>query len=344
MKKATSKIATAVLALVVALGIAIGSTYAWFTSNRTVRFDAIEAEVTTGTQGLYVAIKEYNSNTFTDFYTTLSSTDLLNEILGPESGGSRPTSVKLSDLTTDITGDQNYKGVKLVEEGKSALQEEVFTAGSVNKFIEFTLKFRTTVQQDIFLAISDGSVYSGINYVDGNSLTTVRAWKRIEANEYGNTSAIEANEGLSTRAAYAARVSFITGGVGKVWAPYDYATGYDDLSHTQAGFYVNTVEKNLARDYRNALLGRSDTYVCSVLNEVRLLSDALAAQNKNVSDEPGSIAATPIARTVSNAEGSFDAVVTVRLWLEGTDGDCLNSVFNDKLSLRLVFNSILVTQ
>ena len=147
-------------------------------------------------------------------------------------------------------------------------------------------------------------------------------------------------DALSTRAAYAARVAFITNGVGKIWAPYDYASGGDDLSHTQAGFYVNTAEKNLARDFRNALLGINDTYVCNVLNEVRLLSDALASQNTNISDEPGAVAATPIVRTVYNGENGYDAVVTVRLWLEGTDGDCLNSIFSDQISLQLVFNSI----
>lgn len=343
MKKTTAKILTAVVALVISLGIAAGTTFAWFTSNRTVTFDALEAEVTTGTQGLYVAVKRYGTETFTEFKPSIDNATLLNEMLGTESGGSRPTSIKLSDLTTDVPEDQNYKGVKLVEEGKSASQETTFTNGAENKFIEFTLKFRTTVQQDIYLAINNGNgISSGINYVDGNSLTTVKSWRRIEANEYGNNNVINQNEALSTRAAYAARVSFITDGVGKVWAPYDYALGSDDLSHTQAGFYVNTEEKNLARDFRNAILGRSDTYVCNVLNEVKLLSDALAAQNKNVSDDFGAVPATPIARTMDNSEGAFDAVVTVRLWIEGTDGDCLNSIFNDKISLQLVFNSILV--
>lgn len=313
MKKASVKIVTAVVALLVALGIATGATFAWFTGNRTVRFDAIEAEVTSGSQGLYVAVKRYGSDEFTEFKTSLDNATLMNEIFGVDGGSGRPTSAKLSDLTTDVYGDANYKGVKLVEEGKSAAQEVSFTTGAVNKFIEFTLKFRTTVKQDIYLAINDGSISSGINYVDGNSLTTVKAWKRIEANEYGNNTVIEQNGALSTRAAYAARVSFINGGTGKVWAPYDYNAGYDDLSHTQAGFYVNTAEKNLARDFRNALLGRTDAYVCNVLNEVRLLLDALAAQNKNKSDDPDSVAATPLASTVDNGEGGFDAVITVRL-------------------------------
>ncbi len=341
MKKTTAKIVTAAVALIVSLGIAAGTTFAWFTSNRTVAIDSLEAEVTTGRQGLYVAVQRYGSDDFTEFKSYLDNATILNEMLGTDSGSGRPTSIKLSDLTTFVTGDQNYKGAKLVEEGGTAANEISFTAGAENKFIEFTLKFRTTTQQDIYLAISDGNtVSSAINYVDGNSLTAVKAWKRIEAGEYGNSSVIEKNASLSTRAAYAARVSFITDGVGKVWAPYDYAAGNDDLSHTQAGFYVNTLEKNLARDFRNALLGRNDTYVCSVLNEIRLLSDALAAQNTNIGDNPGDVAATPIARTVDNTAGAFDATVTVRLWLEGTDGDCLNSVFNDKISLRLVFNSI----
>ena len=327
MKKATTKILLAALSLVMAIGIATGSTFAWFTANRTVQVGSIDATVTSGTQGMYVAVYDNSASNYSAFQTAWTGTEISTKVFG-----ATPTGSVLLDALTS-----SDNGVTLTREN-SQTGVTFNAAAQNNPFLEITLKFRTTTAQDIYLGYNGTDANSTITAGTGN-LTAVKAWRSIEANEYGNAAAIAANATLDTRAAYATRVAFHNTDSQQtntrlIWAPYDYTTGNNDGYNTQAGFYVATAEKNLARDYRNALLGTADAYTIASTNAVKLESDADAQTNTITTG------ATKIATTEDNGAGAFDAVVTIRIWIEGTDGDCLNTIYNDTIAVNLVFNSL----
>lgn len=327
MKKATTKILLAALSLIMAIGIATGSTFAWFVSNRTVTVGAIDATVTTGTQGLYVAVKKADA-TYTAFNTALTGPNINTAILG--TGGS----VVLDALTTSNSG--------VALQNRAGTAAAAFNSTGENAYLEFTLKFRTTVAQDIYLGYTtttsqeqadinaalaaSSRIYPTATAYSG---TAVKAWKAIDANEYGTHSAIAKNAAIEARAAHAARVAFITGQTGVVWAPYDYAAGNNDGYNVQAGYFTG----NLASDYEHNVIG-TEEYSTQNKNAVKLENDADAKAGTVTSG------ATKIVSTTDNSEGAFDAEVTIRIWIEGTDGDCFNSIFGDQLSVNLVFTSV----
>jgi len=304
-----------------ALGIATGSTFAWFTSNRTVTVGAVQAQVVSGTQGLYVAI--WDGSAYGNFTNALDTTAI-------NAATNANTAVKLDALTTGTTtnGALYTEANATSTTPEAAYDKAKTTAGEQNKYLEIKLKFRTTVAQDIYLGYSatedkDSTITAGTA-----TLNAVAAWQQIDAATYGKS--VAQGEALDTRAAYAARVSFKNGDNVKIWAPYDYSDGEgtDGLT-TQNGFYKG----NLARDYRNHMLGTSDAYTVASTNQVTLLEDAVAKADTNAGS------ATKIATTTLQ-NGHYEAEVTIRLWIEGTDGDCLNSIFNDTLALNMVFKTL----
>lgn len=332
MKKTRLKIITAAVSLIVALGLAIGTAFAWFTSNRTVTVDTIDAQVTTGSQGLFVALKQYDG-TYTQFKTSLSSAELQEAIFGGTSQTNLAT-VKLDNMTTE------NNGVTLkTKDGATvpAFDTSSSTAEGKNGYVQFTLKFRTTVPQNIYLAggKTGAVVDAGSSTITAGvaTLKPVLAWKTATADVYG--AAITQGQAINARAAHAARVSFISGATGVVWAPYDQAdvSPVADGVHEQAGFYKG----NLAGDYYNNFIGNGSAPAVAktaVVNSVVMLSEANMTAN-NAGN------ATVLATTAdTSGSGNYEAEVTVKLWIEGTDGDCLNSIFDDKINLLLSFNSI----
>ena len=329
MKKATTKILLAALSLVMALGIATGSTFAWFTANRTVQIGAINATVTSGTQGLYVAIWDQSASSGEGAYTAFEAGWDANAITAAVFGSTQnPSGTVLLDALTSANN-----GETLTRENSQTAVTFSATAQN-NAFLEIKLKFRTTTAQDIYLGYDGSNFNSTISPVGNYNSTPVLAWTTIAADTYGTHSQIAASAALETRAAYAARVAFLTTAnsetTGVVWAPYDYTTDNSDGYNTQAGFYKG----NLARDYRNNLLDMNSTYTVANTNAVKLELDSNAESNTITTG------ATKIVSTTDNGHGQFDAEVTVRIWIEGTDGDCLNSIFSDILAVNLVFNCI----
>ena len=336
MKKATHKILMAAASLVIALGVASGTTFAWFTANRTVSVGSINATVTSGNDGLYIAIKK-TDGTFTDFKTSLSTSDITSAIY---SGSGSVELDALTSLTYDggnkVFTSTNTKGSTLTAE--NGVAQTFDGTAEKNKYVELTLKFRTGVSQNIFLAQNNGtdSVGNRSEIIPGTGdLTYVKAWAAIDADTY-NTSSYAKNANLETRAAYATRVAFISNeGTPKknVWAPYEVtdADGFTDA----AGFY----EGNCAEDYRQNFLSSSavtpgTATKTTVLNDVVMLSDA-DAQNKT----KGS--AVELGTTTdSDSDGVYEVELTIKIWIEGTDGDCFNSIFSDTITVNFIFNSI----
>jgi hypothetical protein len=51
-----------------------------------------------------------------------------------------------------------------------------------------------------------------------------------------------------------------------------------------------------------------------------------------------------LAQTTSSTLGTiYQSTVTVNIWLEGTDGDCLDSIFSDGITVTLNFVALATT-
>ena len=303
------------------IGVASGTTFAWFTSNRIVSVGTINATVTTGTDGLYVSVKT-GADSWSDFAQEVSSADLNTALYGAAS----PTSAHLASISLDALTRQSDYTLK-TESGTAKTWSYTATDETPNKFIELTLKFRSTVALNIYLADhnDDSSKTSNVSTVGSPvAENQVKAWANIADSVYGT--ALTADTAIPARAANAARVSFISGETKNTW------TTHEDGDTNEDGYYLG----NLAEDYRQFFLENKTALeledpanraaASSIVNTVTLIQN----------DESNKASATVLGATTASGN-LFEATVTIRIWIEGTDGDCFNSIFADQFSVDFVF-------
>jgi hypothetical protein len=221
--KATKKIIGAAAALVLSLGIATGSTYAWFASNSTATVDSFDVSVTSSTDNLLVAIGSNPADSA--FKSRISKDDITKEIQNNiDSAESPTTTAKLDALTTLDNGVTFYNKAEAAKESTTS-NSGTATAITTGKFVTFTLTFRSYTALSLMLdtdskvesTTQDTSSNLVVAWADSSSTST----SAITADKYGT--AVSLGSKIAARAANAARVSFVTGTsgsqTGKVWSP-----------------------------------------------------------------------------------------------------------------------------
>lgn len=317
MTKAKKRLLISVAALVIAIAVATGSTFAWFTINREVNVEQMDISVTAGSQGIYVSTAKAGP-----YKTSLSQADLI--------AAGYNVNANLDALTSK-------DGITITER-----DSDVAIASTTGKFIQFKLYFRASGETvpTIDLNRTDNSVVDGKNTIlqpstNGVPQTIYNEWKDIAANEYGQTSAIATQAALPSRAAYATRVSFeaiahdTTTKSTRIWDPYyGDANTFCGLPNADTNRYDNT-NKNFAVDYYNATYAfagsGNDPITAPIANTIA------ATQNKT--EFFGDV----LKLTENAATGFYEGELTIRIWLEGYDGDCINSVLGDKILADFVF-------
>jgi hypothetical protein len=333
--KATKKILFSSAALVASLGVAVGSTYAWFVSNNTASVDSIQLGVGAESQNLLVAIKTNN----------VSDSNYKSTLTGDDFDGLFD-STELSAVT--------YKDGKYVNSNGA----EVATT----TYAQFTLLFRDTAES--YLCLRNGSSVQSVtesdddtdvakNYVANTLDSTVDF-----ASTYGQ--ALTSSNTIVARAANAARVSFkVNSGTfvqnststtisdsTKIWSPNEVnVTGAD--TNVDSTNISNTSERgkgnwkgNLSADYNKVMKGLKEApYKCEGYSNY---IDALKSNSGSETSTTYQYDATSaIVKLVENTNtGYYEAEVTITVWLEGNDGDCLDSIFNDKIKVNLQFVAI----
>lgn len=307
--KATRKLIGALAALVIAIAVATGSTFAWFTTNQKVTVESLDLQVTSGNDDLQIALGKPTSATDWSnlkFGRKILSADVLKD-----------KTISLDALTS---ADTDHNGVELKDKENSAAGE--------GSYLEFDLSFYSNKGLSVLLgntaevAVKDTAVQAHQIFAWDDSITKAT---------YGQ--AVAKGARIEARAAHASRIAFVTGSgdsaTGKVWAPFETtANGGNDT--TQAGFYKG----NLAAAYYNYSLGVSESIAQTVAKNVilPLTNDSTYASTSEIL-----ILEKPAAETASIYYGT----VTVKVWLEGTDGDCLNSIFEDKMTVMLNLTGIM---
>lgn len=341
--KATKKILGASAALVMAVGVATGSTFAWFTSNNTVKVDQIEMGVVSQTDNLLVLATDTANTTYANnaFKTQLTTADIQAAL-----GLDKSASIALDALTS---GENGYAGGTstngTVLKNSKGGTESYNKAQEGNKFAEYKLVFRSTVPS-LNILLYGGATGDNLSVVtpqgDDVANNVAYAWDNsiTEAN-YG--AAVGEGAAIIARAANAARVAFISGENGKVWAPNEAEKSGAQATANTTGNGKGFWKGNLASDY-NKHMGVTTTDVTAVTNTGVVTPLAVAAPTSYDSATMSDNLVVTLGATKVGGTEYYQAEVTVRIWLEGTDGDCFDAILSDSLNVQMSFIGLVAAQ
>lgn len=294
----TKKIAVAIIALVLAVALATGTTFAWFTTGNTVSVEGVDVNVTAQTEGLLISLDGQT------FMSEIAAADLYEAVNGEGGSTDKFDNLALKDValeTANASAGLQYKG----------------NGGLATKnvdYLEFTLYFRSTVAYDVYLG-SDAAVTA-----TDTAPESVKAIVSGEAGVYGPDAIVAGQTDITARAANAALVDL----GGQIW------------NHNKSeGFSAGTA--NLAVDTYNAIYGATDVTHPNYI-QVPAGYKAVADGTVVPATAEGSTAdATSLLTLVQGANGLYEGSLTVRVWIDGWDADCFNVILEDAFSVTLSF-------
>ncbi len=315
MKKATRRLLVAIFALCVAVAVSVGATFAWFTTSDTAEIAGISGQVTSGDASL--EIKLVNSDG--------------TEIAGHDWGYSLDLTNDIAALTKLKFDAVSYKNEEMQIKTETAAKKVTIgnaeDATNEGQYVDFYLAMRSVGKLDVYLGAASKVEENGENKDKG----PIYGWDELADSVYGT--AMRKGAPIDAKAENAVRVGFqavndassweepVKAGV---WAPneaelngkpVDKDTGANTSGHGK-GFWKG----NLAQDYETRVSGDGVyTY------------PAYTGIDCKGKDDAGSLVVQ-----LSELSGSYYmAYLHVAIWLEGTDGDCMNNIFNDKFKVNL---------
>ena len=362
--KNSKKLLAAVAALVVALAVSVGSTFAWFTTNDKVTVTGIQATVTTGSANLEVRLVDKDGAAYTyqiDEKNTWTSTwgysltlpeglfDALELTALTDKGTSFDPAKALAAKGTETEDDDDDLEFETTN-GANLMNRQGATATASKDYIEFYLQFRTTVGAE---ASDDDDTAGTVDLVltEGSKVVTtdrgtegkIIAWDSYQAGTYGT--AISKGDPIDAKASDAVRVAFIPvtnwtdeedgpieGDSFGVWAPNEATYAGTNTATTQVaedrgqGFWRANNGNCLAKAYE---LQQLATYGTGIADEIEIAYT-----------DPGYTGIQEDEDTVVTLDAGdeyYTGMVKVRIWIEGTDGDCFNNIFGDTISATLIF-------
>ncbi|MCM1438707.1 MAG: SipW-dependent-type signal peptide-containing protein [Roseburia sp.] len=330
--KATKKIVGAACALVAAVALSAGSTFAWFTSNSNVTVGQIEATVVTMGGDLQIAIK---SQTLASGATEYTEGDLGSYSYKVENPFA--TSPVLTAVTSVDGKAFTGRAASGATETPSAVVNTTATSGG---YVKFTISLRSTTNMTVYL---DTASKVASEPITGKPQTSIAAWKDIKKDDYG-TNAVEVNSGdsISASAKNAVRVAFMVEGdeeapdaksQGKIWAPNE------ESDNGGLGVADGYSKGNLASDYEVNASGESSRAYTNVTttnytdNKLVPVTPVTAGTGGATTDY-----STATSSVICTLEANTPKEVVICLWIEGRDGDCFNSIFTQSVKLDLAFH------
>lgn len=324
--KATKKIVGAACALVAAVALSAGSTFAWFTANNVVKVGQVEGTVVTMGGDLKIALV---TETKTESTTTYSEGPYAYSLTAPEFKAAGATEASQFTHVTSSDG-VTFTGVPKQQDKADPDTGKEWVAGAeavaMKDYYTYTVSLLSDTKMDIYLQQGDTTLTSS-----GTTDTAkqILAWKAITENDYGK--AVELNNRITAEAKDAARVAFNVftmtyGEDGKVAS----ATKDTSAKFWNPGEATGFSKGNLALDYFN---------YNNQFAEADKLTDAGSLGNKVSDIKPIATAGSPATGDVKlcTLEAGKPQYITISLWLEGFDGDCFNSIFSQTLTFGVGF-------
>jgi hypothetical protein len=346
MKKAGKKLMVSAFVLMVAMSLAVTSTYAWFTMSSTPSVEGYDVNVTSQ-DGLLVSA---TYNTTDTFKGVLPFADI--KAANPsEFGDGGSVEPKKLGQVTSINGVSDFS----VTTGVEKVTDDIDTL-----YIEYDLYFMSTAKMAVYLNDAGNTVTSVDAAAQGAQYPTY--FKTSTANYFGShnelTSGTVLNNAVGLAAQNAVRYSFQQMTVAEIpvevskftWYPNPEkgiwkGTGFipSNLTETtQAG----TFAQNFAYVYYNyfdqtfELDSNVTEYYKADAHAAWLAASDAYSRNYYKGDEGNYIAKDRVVLLQTGADafnGYYTAHVVVRMWLEGWDGDCANAILQDKITSNLQF-------
>ena len=336
--KNTRKLLIAATALVAAVAVSAGATYAWFTQNAEVSVSGISANVkTSGDTNIMVAVGHGTSGI--NFQPSLSTTDLTD-------GDVNYLNVAFDSVTNTNTTKTNAPTLYSAAYSSTATETNYLSytaavAGNSSvkgNYVKVPLTIRTDTAANIIL--NDGSVST-----TATTTPSVYEWRSSGITQY-TTSAKSYGDAYTAYAKNASRVGFTTASgtlsskayntesTFKVWCPneinYDGSqvvttpeSGYRTSAVTDNNYYLN----NLADDYFEYV------YNCATsITQDAYTDNYLATYTEKAgTDYANNIVATTAYDSTAEA---YYAYVYLYIWIEGTDGDCFNNILSQAIDVE----------
>lgn len=314
MAKSGKKLVVAIVVLVLAVALATTATFAWFTMNQNVTVGDINMDVTSNSGGLYVSL----SNGVDAVYSTELTSEQIKDVILTNAGFIKDSAWTAEQKLAlkDVTAKKANNELSITDEEGTAV------ALTDKSYAQFTIYFRATDEMEVSLDLTGKTTdifNSKVESTGDAPKKPAYAWDTIAANTYGTHGEIAKGAALETRAANAARVGFAPEANSakvepKIWNP-----------NSDKGF--SNTQKNLASDYRNNLLGTTT-----------LVTEATG----DITDRSADVVLVKLVKAADAAY--YEGQITVTVWIEGTDGDCLTSILSDNLHVSLQFKGAIVEQ
>lgn len=307
-KNLTKKLFLSILTLAFAVVSLGASTYAWFTLSGDAEVKKFEGQVTGGA-GLEIQV--------------LGSDDAIN----PDAW---QTSVIESSLIEAVIGDVTLDALTL--KNNSITNGFVDHAGTDKNsgWIQFDLAFRLSNQEDVrkFDLYLDGYTLQTEGTYDDpatteNENTGVDAWRVNRAYE-GKTGSYALNETKTYWVSDAARLGIVSkdkGSLADNVDPIYYQAATGSVEYTAGIPGKDNTDKNAAVNYYNAV---NPTATIDVADAPTYTAETSEGE-KTAGYKVGQLTAAEEVR------------VTVYVWIEGWDGECINAIFEQVLHTTLSF-------
>lgn len=345
--KATKKIVGAAVALVAAVALSAGTTFAWFTSNSAVSISTISATVVTKGGDLRIATASLKTE---DDTTTATLGAFSYSLTAPSMSGTIDAVTTKDGLNFEEMSDVTVSGTSVTVNTSKVAAPTTNDDGTISgKYYSVSFALLSSTNMNVYFncgTTTDGTTTGGTTLTSDKptsppSSATVKAWNSeiTEAN-YGK--AVSANDDIVTYAKNAARVSFTSyvsndgtttasatlgAATTKYWAPYDSSD-----ATSGEGFYKG----NLAMDY--LIFSKTGSDPATKSSPYYLPENAQTISILSSRDTVGNTAA--FVQLAANTP----TVVTLNLWIEGQDGDCFNNIFGDTIKLDIEFYGEDVTE
>jgi len=311
-----------------------------------IKLDALTTASTVTTVGTSTAAKAYGSG------ATASSFGLYKNDKNDTTEG--------NNTLTEVTGSTSTEKATTYIAASGSGDTATAKSKATGSYLTFDLVFRTDVATNLVLTQN-----SKVEAPTGDNSSKIYAWEKLDKNKYGTHDDIAKDSAIGARAANAVRVAFAnvhapsgTDGKNKYWAPNEYyvngaasgdiadtvtnkpkvnsSTGLE-ISSTAAGsdknYFAGYYKGNLAGDF-NKYVGVYTNYVDKQVafdKGLSLISDT-STEISNDSDS--------VIGTFSSSDGAKYMIMTVYIWIEGTDGDCFDDVLGDAFSCFMEFKAL----
>jgi hypothetical protein len=318
-KNLTKKLMLSVLTLAFAVVSLGASTFAWFTLDGNANIGKFEADVVGG-YGLDVSVTEYKG-TVSKWYTgAIPAEDIAAAIV--KTTGKADWQFDAATPAEALTASQSFKNVEGGDaKGSYAIFDLHFKltdATTTEKFNLYLNKFDVTASNQEAWTVDHEYALNGDLIADGNG---VEPGADGYVKTYKNKVALNSSVTYSVESA--ARIAFIEGTTG-------YNKVYQQANNAVVAAGNNTVGFNEfgAWNYYAEKLGATNklTYPASNPNETLEGTNTWSGE---WAEE------TEVVR--ENLTGGDIVVLTVIVWIEGWDGECINAIFAQHLAVELAF-------